>query len=169
MHQTFHENYIEFFTYFNGNEDYFECHEVFEELWKEIAPGEKQHVLVGFIQIATGLYHWRRGNITGAIRSIDKGIRLVEQSTPCPYTSPIDLADFLTKSKEALVAIENGQPFKPFKIFLLNEELEQRVAQKINALPSSDPHFIQNKHTLRDRSDVIAERAKQLALKKQGK
>lgn len=165
LHQTFHENYVEFFTYFNGNEDYFECHEVFEELWKEVAPGHKEHVLVGFILIATGLYHWRRGNMAGATRSIEKGIRIVEVAEPCEYTAYLDLTQFLTKSKEAFAAIQKGQPFQPFKIILTNERLAQLVAEQIASLPATDPHFIQHKHTLRDRSDVIAERAKQLALK----
>lgn len=165
MHQTFHQSYIDFFTYFNGNEDYFECHEVFEELWKEVDSGNKSHVLVGFIQIATGLYHWRRGNIAGAKRSIGKGISIIEKSKPSSYTDPMDLIDFITKSKHALLKIEQNEPFKPFKIILVNNELQQTVEQKITELPKSDPHFIHNKHTLRDRSEVIAERAKKLALK----
>jgi len=165
MHHTFHENYIEYFAYFNGNEDYFECHEVFEELWKEVAPRNKEHVLVGFIQIATGLYHWRRGNLNGAKRSIAKGMRIVAAAEPCSYTESIDLQDFLTKSAASLTAIEQNLAFKSFKIVLTNHELVQLVADKIASLPASDTHFIHNKHTLRDRSEVVAERTKSLALK----
>lgn len=165
MHQAFHENYIEFFTYFNGNADYFECHEVFEELWKEVASNNKKHVLVGFILVATGMYHWRRGNIAGAKRSMMKGIQLVKSAEPCEYTKPVDLEDFLANCSRALAAIEEGRSFEPFTIVLTDDKLAQIVTKRIATLPANDNHFIQNKHMLRDRSDVIAERAKQLKLK----
>ena len=32
------EAYIEYLMYFHGNRDYFECHEVLEEYWKEVSP-----------------------------------------------------------------------------------------------------------------------------------
>ncbi|RKJ17377.1 DUF309 domain-containing protein, partial [Butyricicoccus sp. 1XD8-22] len=60
MHSLFHPLFVQYFTYFNGNKDYFECHEVLEEYWKILAPGDKKHPLVGYIQLATGMYHWRR-------------------------------------------------------------------------------------------------------------
>ncbi|MER2115318.1 MAG: DUF309 domain-containing protein, partial [Solibacillus isronensis] len=41
MHPLFHPLFIDYCAYFNGNNDYFECHEVLEEYWKEIAPREK--------------------------------------------------------------------------------------------------------------------------------
>lgn len=49
-------------------------HEVLEEYWKDIAPGDKNHPLVGYVQLATGLYHWRRGNFTGAVRILQKAL-----------------------------------------------------------------------------------------------
>ena len=165
MHQPFHRNYIDFFVYFNGNEDYFECHEVFEELWKEVAPRDKEHVLVGFIQIATGLYHWRRGNLKGAERSIQKGIKFIEQSEPSVYTTPIELKNMIQKSKKALCSIQNSEKFIPFSITFKDEALAKLVAQKIENLPASDPYFIRHKHMLRDRSTIIAERNNRLAAK----
>lgn len=54
--------YVAFLIYFNRDQDYFECHEVLEELWLEL---DKDPLYKGLLQIAVGLYHFRNGNVTG--------------------------------------------------------------------------------------------------------
>ena len=51
MHPLFHPLFVDYCAYFNGNEDYFECHEVLEEYWKEVAPGDKS--------CKSGLHAWQ--------------------------------------------------------------------------------------------------------------
>ena len=41
LHPTFHPTFVQFLTHFNDTHDYFECHEVLEDYWKEIAPNDK--------------------------------------------------------------------------------------------------------------------------------
>lgn len=55
--------YAAYLIYFNRDRDYFECHEVLEELWlaKDKDPRYK-----GLLQVAVSLYHFRNGNIPGA-------------------------------------------------------------------------------------------------------
>jgi uncharacterized protein len=48
---------------FNGGE-YFESHEVWEELWLE-ASGEEKVFLQGLIQVAAAFHHYGRGNVLG--------------------------------------------------------------------------------------------------------
>ncbi len=162
MHPLFHPLFIDYCTYFNGNQDYFECHEVLEEYWKEIAPGQKEHPLVGYIQAATGLYHWRRGNIRGARRMLSNGLRILHDSTDTLFSEKIDFAAFLHGVESALKAVNEEQDFTTFTIVITDEELAQAVAELISRLPKEDPHFIQHKHMLRDRSEVIEERAQRL-------
>jgi len=57
--------YIEFVYYFNERRDYFECHEVLEELWLKEA---RSLLYQGLLQVAVGLYHHRNGNLGGAIK-----------------------------------------------------------------------------------------------------
>ncbi|MMZ63907.1 hypothetical protein D3C76_276870 [compost metagenome] len=54
--------YVAFLIYFNRDRDYFECHEVLEELWLKL---DKEPLYKGLLQVAVGLYHFRNGNVTG--------------------------------------------------------------------------------------------------------
>ncbi len=66
--------YIQFLIYFHANRDYFECHEVLEEHWKKNGM-ERDSVWVGFIQMAVSFYHYRRQNLRGALKMMDKTLR----------------------------------------------------------------------------------------------
>jgi len=63
--------YIQFLIHFNWNRDYYECHEVMEELWLE----EGRYPLYqGLLQIAVGLYHFENGNVQGSRKLFTAGI-----------------------------------------------------------------------------------------------
>jgi uncharacterized protein len=163
MHPLFHPLYIEFCTYFNGNQDYFECHEVLEEYWKEIAPGEKKHPLVGYIQVATGLYHWRRGNFAGAERMLKNALRIFEtEEIDFIFLEKIDFKQLLEDVQTSIQRITSGAPFEGFNVVIVDAVLHTLVQDAIKSLPDEDTAFLLNKHTLRDRSDVIMEREKNL-------
>ncbi|MCA9051495.1 MAG: DUF309 domain-containing protein [Planctomycetaceae bacterium] len=51
-------------TLFNRQE-FFACHDVFEDLWSELSGREKTFVQ-GLIHAAVSLYHFEGGNLTGA-------------------------------------------------------------------------------------------------------
>jgi uncharacterized protein len=51
-------------AHFNGGE-FFEAHEVWEEIWLR-APAEEKPFLQGLIQIAAAFHHYKRGNLSGA-------------------------------------------------------------------------------------------------------
>ena len=64
MSTDFHEQYREGLRLFNA-EDFFECHEVFEELWSESLGNDKKF-LQGMIQAAVALFHFGNENFGGA-------------------------------------------------------------------------------------------------------
>ena len=64
MSTDFHEQYREGLRLFNA-EDFFECHEVFEELWSESLGNDKKY-LQGMIQAAVALFHFGNENFGGA-------------------------------------------------------------------------------------------------------
>lgn len=140
-----HPLFIKYCAYFNGNQDYFECHEVLEELWKELS-GNKQHILVGFIQIAASLYHWRRGNFRGAMKLMKNGMKILE--TGVDY---IDMNQLHEDCCESLSLMERGEAFRGFKIVIVDDELREFVQQEIETLPESDSEFLKHKHMLRKR------------------
>ena len=167
MHPLFHPLYIEYCTYFNGNCDYFECHEVLEEYWKEIAPGERNHPLVGYIQVATGMYHWRRENYSGAERMLMKALDIFNRSADSPFVEKIQLTKFIEHITKSIQLVQQKCVFQPFELEITDEALQQFVASKMNELPVVEQDFLVHKHALRDRSDVILARAKSLAMKQQ--
>lgn len=67
--------YIQFLYHFNIDRDYYECHEVMEELWME----ENRNLLYqGLLQVAVGLYHARNNNTNGAIKLFSQALRKLE-------------------------------------------------------------------------------------------
>lgn len=56
---------------------YFDCHEAFEEVWRSTTP-EPEDLWQGIIQVAVGLYHFRRGKPAVAQRVLAKGRRRLE-------------------------------------------------------------------------------------------
>lgn len=158
MHPLFHPLFIDYCAYFNGNNDYFECHEVLEEYWKEIAPREKLHPLVGYVQLATGMYHWRRSNVTGAARIIEKAILNFELNRNSEFFEFIDLKQLLLIMKNQHRKIQENEPFIHFKLPITDRQLQDLVQQRIKTIPLMDSHFIFNKHMLRDRTEILEAR-----------
>lgn len=61
--------------------DYFDAHEVWEDLWMECQTAERRFVQ-SLIQAAVALYHWGRGNQAGADRLFHSGRRYMEPYRP---------------------------------------------------------------------------------------
>lgn len=162
-----HPLYVDYLAYFNKNHDFFECHEVLEEYWKDIAPGDKNHVLVGLVQLATGMYHWRRANQKGAMRILQKAEGNLLQNQQSALLSVLDIEDLLQQLHTVVVRIENGEPFQPFPIIIVDAQLAKKVAVRCETVPTHDLHYLHNKHMLRDRSEVLEARALKIASRNQ--
>lgn len=158
MHPLFHPLFIDYCAYFNGNNDYFECHEVLEEYWKEISPREKLHPLVGYVQLATGMYHFRRANVTGAARIMEKAIVNFELNYNSEFFEYIDVRQLLLLMKNQLRKMQENEPFAHFELPITNRQLQELVHDRIKSIPLMDSHFIFNKHMLRDRSEILEAR-----------
>lgn len=86
--------YVQFLYYFNVERDYFECHEVLEELWIE----EGRNLLYqGLLQVAVGLYHHRNNNVSGATKLFNAAIEKLERYPV--HSLGIDLAKLLDDSR----------------------------------------------------------------------
>lgn len=71
--------YLAYLTYFNRDHDYFECHEVMEELWLK---QERDPVLKGLLQVAVGLFHYRNGNIRGGLMMLQSAREKLQKASP---------------------------------------------------------------------------------------
>ncbi|MFC4354537.1 DUF309 domain-containing protein [Chryseomicrobium palamuruense] len=159
MHLAKLQAFQQFLFEFHITRDYFECHEIFEDLWKEIAPRQKQHELVGFILLATGMYHWRRGNNQGGSRSFQKAYALLNRTDVenNSFLSKFDQNQLLQLVAASGASCENGEPYQSILLPLRDETLQFFLNSfPLEKKPVSNE--IVHKHRLRDRSEVISER-----------
>ena len=158
-------SFVLFLSYFNRNKDYFECHEVLEEHWKDVAKGVRDHELVGFIQLATGMYHWRRQNVVGAHRILVKANNHLHAHPTSAYYEGIDMQRLFDDLQFAITETKDQKPFTTFPIIIKDNELKRLV--EAVPLPELSTDFIHNKHRLRDRQEVIQERLDSLSERQQ--
>lgn len=64
-----------------NNGEYFDAHEVWEKLWGECAAADRRFVQA-LIQAAVAIYHFERGNLTGAARLHRSGRIYMEPYRP---------------------------------------------------------------------------------------
>ncbi|KHF38861.1 DUF309 domain-containing protein [Halalkalibacter okhensis] len=164
--------YLDYLIYFHVERDYFECHEVLEEYWKEHDPKNRSSHWVGLIQVAVGLYHHRRGNINGASRMYDKAINILKKNKDALSKLGIngsELEKRLLAQKK--IAATSNHTFVDIDLPVEKEEVFQACQKRCEQLGVNwkfhhDIHEdIIHKHTRRDRSDIILERTRKLALR----
>ncbi|WP_075617639.1 DUF309 domain-containing protein [Paenisporosarcina indica] len=157
MHPLFHPLFTQFIMYFNKHQDYFECHEVLEEYWKELAPGDKTHPLTAWILLSTGMYHWRRGNMNGALRTLENSQTRVLLNVESIFFEGIQLQMVIEHLNHSIELIRDKQPFQSFTIPISSPELVTIINQQPQPIPVTGDHLI-HKHMLRDRSEILKAR-----------
>lgn len=166
-------NLLEFYNELIIKQDYFECHEIMEEAWKNKPARTKEDPEVFLILMAVGEYHYRRKNVAGAIKSYRKALKIY-------HDKPFSLENaglagtliYIMKLRlEAMPAVE----FKPLDFPLTNHMLKKLHETYMYDLSYEDfldqvrkhhatDEFIVHKHLRRDRSQVLTDR--EAALKK---
>ncbi|SDP45504.1 hypothetical protein SAMN05421677_11936 [Halobacillus aidingensis] len=151
--------YIEFLAHFHGTRDYFECHEILEEYWKEVDPRNRSSIWVWLIQIAVAMYHDRRGNQNGAKTLIKRCLRKkVEHERELPLLG-LD-GERLEKQLEAFKArLDKEVPYRSWNMPIIDNELRKEVhllCQQWNVAYGSpsdmSDEFLLMKHKMRRKS-----------------
>lgn len=93
-------------TLFNQRQ-FFECHEVLEDLWRPLSPGPEKQFLQGLLQIGVGFHHLLNNNYTGAKNLLRAGLEKLEsvEADPQGYTPPIALSPIIKTSQYALKTV----------------------------------------------------------------
>lgn len=167
--------YIEYLVHFHGDRDYFECHEILEEYWKKREYGNKQSVWVGLIQLAVSCYHHRRGNYTGAKKTLEKAIRIFITEKNFLKNLGLDEPAFFSLLENRYTNISQKQRYHSFNL-PLNDPILIRQCQTLCSklgftwCNDSDVHdsFLMHRHKLRDRTNVIQARDNALKTRKGG-
>ncbi|MEY8744849.1 DUF309 domain-containing protein [Bacillales bacterium AN1005] len=121
--------YIDYLIYFNRDQDYFECHEVLEELWLKC---DRDSFYKGMLQIAVGLYHFRNGNLRGARMMFQSAVDLLE--TYPAAQQGIELGRLVQEVRELLEGLTDSDsdsfPYRDLTIVIQDEVLIQAVSQR---------------------------------------
>lgn len=168
------KEFINYLVQFHGSRDYFECHEILEEYWKETDSKNKMSHWVGFILLAVSAYHHRRGNFPGAERTARNSLKILKSTQAAViHTLGLDYEQLIQMLEGSLIKIEQRWPYESMNLPINSKELNtfcQTKCQKegltwLHTGPVTEE--ILHRHALRDRSEIIKERAYQKALRQQ--
>ena len=118
--------YVAFLAYFNRERDYFECHEVMEQLWLEEG---REPLYQGLLQVSVGLYHHRNGNIDGGIKLLSAALDKLAGYPPVTLGIRLDkLRDDAAAHRDGLAAHARSPfPFRDIDILILDPALAAEV------------------------------------------
>lgn len=99
-------NFKEAIVLFNQRQ-FFECHEVLEDLWRPLPPGPEKQFLQGLLQVGVGFHHLLNHNYRGAKNLLQAGLEKLEvvQTNSHSYCPPIVLEPLLKASQQALCTV----------------------------------------------------------------
>ncbi|KON87173.1 hypothetical protein AF332_10345 [Sporosarcina globispora] len=167
------DEYIEFLVHFHGDRDYFECHEILEEYWKNTDRNNKSSTWVGLILMAVAFYHHRRENFNGAERTLRKGIGILERRPADLLALGLDRDQLIKDLKNRLQLIQKGGKYRSVNLPLSDPHLKEKCMELCSAKGfawCSNSILLDNdivhRHKSRDRSLVIKERMDALNQKK---
>lgn len=145
--------YIEFLIEFHTSRDYFRCHDLLEELWRDVSLSlAKDHVYVGLLQIAVSMYHWRRGNERGAQLLIEGSIEKLQGKRAELELLGIQFHECLALIHQLAAAIERGEQYHSPNLPLseaLNEALRiscEENNQCWQATSNLEDEFLVHRH-----------------------
>lgn len=164
--------FIAYLVQFHGNRDYFECHEILEEYWKETDPGNKMSHWVAFILLAVSSYHHRRGNFPGAERTAVNALKIFK-NTPATviHSLGLDYNQLIELLEASINQIKRKMPYKSMNLPIISSILLEKCQSQCEKeglcwlYSGQVAEDILHRHTVRDRSEIIKERAYQKALR----
>ena len=82
--------------------EYFEQHETLERMWRS-EPGPVRDLYRAILQIGVGLYHFKRGNLAGALSLLERGLQSLAPFSPTCLG--IDVARFVAEAERCCKAV----------------------------------------------------------------
>ncbi|MFB9275146.1 DUF309 domain-containing protein [Cohnella cellulosilytica] len=157
--------YIDYLAEYYGSRDYFECHEIMEEYWKEDELPEFRTCWLVLIRIAVCQYHSRRGNWSGAVKLMGKA---AAEAEPALFdrlgVDGGELAELLGRTAQDWSG--PGAAYRDLDLPIRDKRLLDAVRRRCAelgytwALPGLHAgEDVIHRHLTRDREEVVAARA----------
>ncbi|AHV96901.1 DUF309 domain-containing protein [Paenibacillus sabinae] len=140
--------YVAYLVYFNRDRDYFECHEVLEELWLS---KERDPLYKALLQVAVGLYHFRNGNVRGALIMLEGAASRLRQYPD--VTLGIHLTKLIRETEDYARKLKEYEQ-KPFPYYDLTIDIaDEKLAEAVEtASPDIKPNIPQRRGPCRQQS-----------------
>ncbi|EFM12053.1 protein of unknown function DUF309 [Paenibacillus curdlanolyticus YK9] len=176
MEQRYPLSYISYLSEFHATRDFFECHELLEEYWKEHPNEPLTDTWHGLIQLAVGLYHHRRGNRAGALKMWAQAlIRLhADKLEQLGLDGRALLSELAERRK--LLELDATYGYTDMTLSIQDAQLKAACLQQCEengwvwGMPSSEAdESVIHRHLTRDRSEVVAARALSAEQKRQAR
>jgi predicted metal-dependent hydrolase len=113
------EKYLEGIRLFNA-EEFFDCHDVLEELWSETL-GEERKFYQGLIQASVSLFHFGNENLGGARKLFESARSNLEPYSP--FYLGLDVVAFLADMKHCLQELLDAGSTYPAGVELRDERV----------------------------------------------
>ncbi|HEY2251066.1 MAG TPA: DUF309 domain-containing protein [Planctomycetaceae bacterium] len=123
MSDEYPAQYLEGLRLFNA-EDFFESHDVLEELWSECQDGHKKFYQ-GLIQAAVALFHFGNGNLGGAKKVYLSSCKYLEPYRP--LCAGLDVDKFLDELAFCFQELVDDQQACPVGIELRDDRIPKIV------------------------------------------
>ena len=113
------EKYLEGIRLFNA-EEFFDCHDVLEELWAETLGSEKKFYQ-GMIQASVALFHFGNENLGGARKLYESARRNLDPYAP--FCLGLDLSKFLADMQHCFQELLEAGDVYPQGVELRDERV----------------------------------------------
>ena len=155
--KNYPDAYIDFLIEFHASRDYFECHEILEDYWKD---EDRSPHWPALIQLAVAVYHERQQNYRGSLRLYRKVLNHLQTMHEAIEALAIDVESLRAIVKNRINNILNEKAYTPLNLPLTDDELisQCEILSKDRGLQwkfiedLSDDQLIY-RHKLRDRSN----------------
>lgn len=107
------DKYLKFIRVFQIERDFFECHEILEEVWIEETNCEtRKHPAINLLLVAVGLLHWKNGNFKGALAVLKNSLNNYDEISVDIEILKIDSKALKIIIEQTILEIESGKDYK---------------------------------------------------------
>ncbi|MDG0813018.1 DUF309 domain-containing protein [Cohnella rhizosphaerae] len=157
--------FVHYLAEYHGTRDYFECHEIMEEYWKQKKEAAYEGSWLVLIRIAVMQYHARRGNGSGALKLLAKADSELDTERMDELGLDGRQLKRMLGLRKARWADASGVAYDDFNLPIVDRDLLDAAVRKSEALGAAwlspgdrAEERVVHRHLARDRTDVVQAR-----------
>ncbi|MBE7318019.1 DUF309 domain-containing protein [Staphylococcus epidermidis] len=158
------QSLMDYYYQFHKHQHYFLCHDILEDAWKSQNTFSKHDAVVSLILFATANYHYRRGNLKGALKSFEKALLTINHAKDDTQLH-LNINEFKQLIVKMIEAVKLQKQFTPLQL-PIEPEFQTLIKRKypdylFTSQIIKEPYIVDH-HIKRDRTEVIKNRERAL-------